>query len=119
MEIVRLVLGAVRIGAAPLNLSINSGGFTNARGDGTFTFNSVLPGAYSLTSSMSGWWLRSAIANGRDILDLPLQVDPAASDLPPVVVTVHRPPDRVAGNADDGVGPAAQRIRCRRLSGDA
>jgi len=43
--------------------------------DGTFTFDGVPPGRYRATITASGdWSLRSALADGRDILDTPLEV---------------------------------------------
>jgi hypothetical protein len=51
---------------------------TIVRRDGAFEMFGILPGTYEiiLTSSggaLSGWWLRSAVMNGRDLLDFPLQ----------------------------------------------
>lgn len=87
LEIVRLVVSAVRVGASPLELAMGGSGTTNVRGDGTFTFNNLLPGSYRISSPMAGWWMRSAIANGRDIIDQPLQIDATTTDLPPIAVT--------------------------------
>ena len=44
------------------------------RDDGTFEVSGVLPGTYQLrvTGASGGWWLRSAIVGGRDVLDYPL-----------------------------------------------
>jgi hypothetical protein len=62
--------GGGRAGRAPL------GSTTDARGN--FDVAGVLPGTYrvstSFTSSSTGWWLRSASVNGRDVLDAPLEV---------------------------------------------
>jgi len=46
------------------------------RADGTFEFRNVVPGTYRLniTPMPQGWMLRSAIVDGRDVVDLPLEV---------------------------------------------
>ncbi|HSC29095.1 MAG TPA: carboxypeptidase-like regulatory domain-containing protein [Vicinamibacterales bacterium] len=51
------------------------------RADGTFEVTDLVPDAYRLTASGSaltdsGWWLRSAIWNGRDVLDAPIHLAP-------------------------------------------
>ena len=47
---------------------------------GNFMLDTVMPGTYRLTTSLppepGGWWLRSAMVNGRDVLDVPLQIEP-------------------------------------------
>jgi hypothetical protein len=58
----------------------------SVRADGTFESTGILPGAYRLTSTApAGWWLRSAIVNGRDVLDGPLEFGQA--DLADAVLT--------------------------------
>jgi hypothetical protein len=45
--------------------------------DGTFDFYPVLPDTYRLTSTPPGrdtWWLRSAMVNGQDVLDRPIEM---------------------------------------------
>jgi hypothetical protein len=44
--------------------------------DGTFEFRGVVPGSYrfSITPLPAGWWIRSALIDGRDLVDLPLEV---------------------------------------------
>jgi hypothetical protein len=47
--------------------------------DGTFVATGVAPGGYDLRSTIPGdtervWWLRSAMLDGRDLLDEPLEV---------------------------------------------
>jgi hypothetical protein len=43
--------------------------------EGRFTIGGVLPGLYTLTMpTPSGWWLRSATVDGRDLLDEPLTI---------------------------------------------
>jgi hypothetical protein len=58
------------------------------RADGTFEVTGILPGRYTLSSSFEagGWWLRSVIIDGRDVLDVPLEIGPA-SDVAGAVAT--------------------------------
>ncbi len=65
-----------------------SGVTTDAHGN--FDVDGVVPGTYRLTVSRpndsTGWWLRSAVINGRDVLDAPIQID-AATPLAGAVLT--------------------------------
>ena len=47
-----------------------------ARADGAFEISGLIPGVYTVTSplSESGWWLRSFVIDGRDMLDFPLEI---------------------------------------------
>jgi hypothetical protein len=60
----------------------------SGRPDGTFEINGVLPGTYEMTSPLSeaGWWLRSVVVDGRDVLDFPLELGPAG-DISGIVAT--------------------------------
>ena len=45
--------------------------------DGTFTATNIAPGRYNVGVTLPespGWWLRSAVVGGRDVLDTPLEV---------------------------------------------
>jgi hypothetical protein len=58
------------------------------RPDGTFEFGGILPGRYRLSATTpagSPWWLRSAMADGRDLLDVPLVIE--ARDVTNVALT--------------------------------
>jgi uncharacterized protein (DUF2141 family) len=51
-----------------------------ARADGTFTFSNVAPWTYGVQVTLPDdvaktWWLRSAMLEGRDVLDAPFTVD--------------------------------------------
>jgi hypothetical protein len=49
---------------------------TQVRADGTFESPGLLPGGYRVSSvPPSGWRLRSAVLDGRDVLDVPLDID--------------------------------------------
>ncbi|HKV98429.1 MAG TPA: carboxypeptidase-like regulatory domain-containing protein [Vicinamibacterales bacterium] len=68
---------------APLRL-VEVTGSTNvppsgaARADGTFEILNIMPGTYTAIAPGydSRWLLRSVVAGGRDILDLPLEIGP-------------------------------------------
>ena len=46
--------------------------------NGLFEMTGVIPDRYRLTTSSPGgkWWLKSAVIKGRDVLDVPFDVDP-------------------------------------------
>jgi hypothetical protein len=58
------------------------------RADGTFEIEGIVPGTYGMTSPLSdeGWWLRSVVVDGRDMLDFPLELGPAG-DISGIVAT--------------------------------
>ena len=87
MELVRLNLAPVRSGSGSQMAPNVGGSATNVRSDGTFRMSGVMPGTYSLISTFAGWWLRSVVVNGRDILDAPLEVDGSATDTIEALVT--------------------------------
>jgi hypothetical protein len=85
-------VGKIRINLAPVNgtsYSVTNGTIygnmlsvvapAQFRPDGTFAISSIGPGTYKvnveLPNDLSGvWTLRSALADGRDVLDLPLEI---------------------------------------------
>jgi hypothetical protein len=92
MEILRVTLVSVTAGqpaatyVAPM---ANASASAPVRNDGTFRLQGVIPGSYTLQQiAFSGWWLRSAVVNGRDILDFPLEVDGSSTDVTGAVVTM-------------------------------
>ena len=75
--------------------------------EGTFDFPSVAPGRYRLSAMNTadvgeGWWLRSAMFNGADLLDVPLDV--ATADLTGVVLTLTDRKTELAGTLQSGAG---------------
>jgi hypothetical protein len=58
------------------------------RAGGTFEVSGILPGTYTITSPLSdaGWWLRSVVIDGRDVLDFPLELG-GAGDVSGAVAT--------------------------------
>jgi hypothetical protein len=79
--------------------------------DGSFRMTSVMPGIYKVSATMTGpgtgWWLKSAIANGRDLLDEPLIVGRDDETLPPVVLTYSDRHTRVTGTLQTPAGAPA------------
>ena len=72
--------------------------------DGTFRTFGVPPGQYVLRANPpSGWSLKGAFLNGRDLSDLPFDLE--TKDLTGVVLTFTDRPSSIAGNVRNG--PAA------------
>jgi hypothetical protein len=82
------------------------------RADGTFEVTGLVPGRYTLTSSVpgvsgpAGWWLRSAVIGGRDVLDTPLDIN-AGSNLADAVLTFSDRHAELVGALQTGAGQAA------------
>ena len=91
--------GSTRMGNFPVPQAV-------AREDGTFELNGIVPDTYSLTvpGLPSGWWLRSAIVNGRDVLDYPLQITGNVTD---AVLTCTDRQTTLSGRLVTGAGAAA------------
>jgi uncharacterized protein (DUF2141 family) len=79
---------------------------------GRFSISGIMPGAYRLVttlrgvrSSIAGWWLKSIVVGGRDLLDAPLDLRHGADD---AVVTFSDQASELAGRVTDAQGrPAA------------
>ncbi len=72
--------------------------------DGSFAFTNVPPGKYRLSITGGGAWsLRSAMVNGRDTLDQPLEVPPG-QDVSEVAVTLTDQPAEITGIVLDQLG---------------
>jgi len=79
--------------------------------DGTFTFPAVAPGSYLVSAYLSApstqaWTLKSAVADGRDVLDTPLEVRPGI-DTTGVVVTFTDQVTQLTGTLTDRTGRPA------------
>jgi hypothetical protein len=72
----------VRVSLAPLGQAAQSLGLGNLQAmvdtGGRFTINGAIPGKYRVTASggAQGWLLKSVIANGLDVMDFPLELEP-------------------------------------------
>jgi hypothetical protein len=81
---------------------------TDARGN--FVVDGIVPGTYRLTATLpasaTGWWLSSAVVNGRDVLDEPLRID-AATSLTGAVLTFSDRHTRLSGLVDVPAGQTA------------
>jgi len=81
--------------------------------DGSFRVQGVLPGAYAPVavvpgeSGALGWWLRSAMLNGQDLLDLPLELGLAGGDVTGVVLTFSDRHSDLTGRLEAASGQAA------------
>lgn len=87
-------LELVRVGLVPVRTGPPRGGeptgTTYVTSDSTFKITGVFPGTYTLTATLgpiSGWWVRSAMVNGRDIMDLSLEVEETATTVSEILVT--------------------------------
>jgi hypothetical protein len=89
-----------------------------AQPDGSFTMTGILPGTYGLASGVpgggtatTGWWLRSAIVNGRDVLDHPLEVGGTTSNMSGAVLTFTDRRNELTGTLTTATGaPASEFI---------
>jgi hypothetical protein len=65
-----------------------------------------LPGGTQITASVAGvpalaWWLRGAMLNGRDLLDLPLEFDATTGDVGGVVLTLSNRHTDLSGTIEN------------------
>lgn len=79
--------------------------------DGTFSFRGVLPGTYvvdaTVPAAAHGWWLRSAMLVGRDLLDAPLTIAGGESDMNGLVLTFTDRHTEVTGRLQTPAGAPA------------
>jgi len=81
-----------------------------ATADGSFEIPHIIPDVYRLTTSVaesSGWWLRSATVNGRDVLDEGLEIAPGG-DVSGAVLTFSDRQTMLSGTlltAKDQIAP--------------
>lgn len=87
------------------------------RPDGRLTLGAsgeVLPGAYYVRAELPpgtigrGWWLRSATADGKDILDGPLVLTGSSPETTSVVLTFASQPASLSGQLEVGGPPSAR-----------
>jgi Carboxypeptidase regulatory-like domain len=76
------------------------------RADATFESTGILPGSYRLTSTApAGFWLRSAVVNGKDVLDVTLEF--AQTDIADAVLTFTDRHSELSGTLQTASGGAA------------
>jgi hypothetical protein len=97
-------------GRTLLGTSLNSTPPVPVGADGRFEFNNIAPGRYLLDVTgperKDGWWVRSAIVDGRDLLDVPPQFAPGL-DVRGVAVTLSDRHTELAGTLQTPVGVPA------------
>ena len=104
------------VGGSGMTNSTNYGGLlrpvsTRVNADGTFVLSNITPGTYRFnvppsSQALPGWWLRSAMSDGRDLLDGPLTMT-AGIDLSHVVVTFSDRHTELSGMLQMPTGGAA------------
>jgi hypothetical protein len=90
-------------------VSINSAG-TQVDRTGRFSMSDVTPGKYRLSAQLStpeaNWTLKSALINGKDSLDFPVDIGPNDKALEAVVTFTNQTQD-VSGTLQDATGRPA------------
>lgn len=83
-------------------------------GSGRFTISGIIPGPYRFGSvqgqhsPIGGWWLKSVMVNGSDVLDTPLDLRRSADD---AVVTFADDATELTGRVTDSTGnPASNHV---------
>ena len=100
--------------AIEIAMSLMFSSTATTESDGTFAAKSLPPGRYrmnvaapnlriSATSPGTGWMLKSIMWNGRDVADLPLEVE-AGRDVTGLVVTLTDRPTELSGSVLDQAG---------------
>jgi uncharacterized protein (DUF2141 family) len=79
-----------------------------AKADGTFELVNIAPGSYKLFSTLPstlarGWWLKSAMSEGRDLLDSPFDMTSGA-DMTGVVLTFSDQHTELTGTLQNAGG---------------
>ncbi len=85
-------------------------GSAAVKADGTFEFGTLIPGIYTVAASVAnaaGWQLRSAIINGKDALDVPLEIPPTSADIAGAVVTFTDRHTALSGTFQTAAGAPA------------
>jgi hypothetical protein len=76
--------------------------------DGSFQIPIVLPGTFSLTVSppaaLNGWWLESATAGGRELLDMPLDFGATLGSIDDAVLTLTNRRTELTGRLQTPAG---------------
>jgi hypothetical protein len=104
-------LTRVRVALAPMGgngLDLGQNAPAQVDASGNFTITGVAPGRYTVRGQgqIQGYTLKSAIANGRDALDVPLEVKPS-EDVSQFVLTFTDKTQELSGTLTDGSGQPA------------
>lgn len=99
---------SVRLGATPVDgytAVVPARVVATTRPDGTFVFDGVGPGKWRVTAASlpPSWSLRSAVLEGRDTLDAPIDVRPGQS-IADLTVTMTDRPTVLSGTIFDATG---------------
>lgn len=90
-------------------ISMGGGGGRDIAPDGSFVFSSVAPGKYRLIVNgrpPAGWLLKSAMVNGVDVSDIPLEIKPN-ENVDGAVVTFIDQRTEISGTMHDPAGKPA------------
>jgi hypothetical protein len=94
------VLAFVGGATSPRPATTNAGGF--------FSIPGILPGIFDLTISppadLGGWWLESAVAGGRELLDMPLEFGTALGSIDDAVLTLTNRRTELTGRLQTPAG---------------
>jgi hypothetical protein len=95
-----------------------------ANADGTFTISGVVPGLWKMTVTIGGsatgagpWFVRSATLDGRDLLDVPIEVRPAGN-VSGAVVALSDTRSELSGQLTDQEGKPASQLYVTMFSTD-
>ena len=98
-------------GGTVVGNAINSVPASAPAADGTFRATGIAPGTYQVRATIPAdlsqtWSLQSAIAQGRDLLDFPLEVE-SGGELPEVVLTLSNQRSELTGTLQTSNGAPA------------
>jgi hypothetical protein len=105
----RLVLtatrGPIRLTALTLAITVSATG--SPRADGAFAVAGILPGSYTVSGQGLGRWVvRSAMVNGRDAVDVPIEFA-NGTDVTDATVTLSDRSAEVSGTLQTAAGASA------------
>ncbi len=95
------------------------GGNGVAGADGAFTIGGVIPGSYRVQTFVGqpGWLPKSAMLNGKDAFDVPIDIRPGA-DVSGLVVTMTDRLAEITGTIVDGKGAPVPRFYVQAFPAD-
>jgi hypothetical protein len=80
---------------------------TKVQADGSFVVTGLMPGEYRVAASAEGWWLKTAMLGGRDLLDFPLALGADAADQSGLVLTFSQRRSQLSGVIESAPGQPA------------